>query len=108
MAKKQENKNLSEIERGVILRFGKIMLAIMLCVMVAGVIAGCMSTPPAVGYTENSERFAIAVSEGRNDIYVDTYTGVMYFYHDGGDSGGMSVMLDQNGKPLIWGGYNGQ
>lgn len=107
MAKKQENKRLSEIERGAILRFRKIMLAIMLCVMTAGVLTGCMSTPPAVGYTENSERFAIAVSEGDNDIYVDTYTGVMYFYHKQGKSGGMSVMLDKNGKPLIWRGYNG-
>lgn len=65
-------------------------------------ISGCMSTPPAVGYTENSERFAIAISEGENSVYVDTYTGVMYFYHKNGKTGGMSVMLDQNGKPLIW------
>lgn len=78
-----------------------------LALIFALLISGCMSTPPAVGYTENSERFAIAVSEGGNDIYVDTYTGVMYFYHKQGKSGGMSVMLDKDGNPLIWGGYNG-
>lgn len=99
---------MSEIERGVILHFRKIMLVVTICIMIAGSLAGCMSTPPVVGYTENSERFAIAVSEGDNDIYVDTYTGVMYFYHRQGKSGGMSVMLDQDGNPLVWGGYNGQ
>lgn len=51
---------MSEIERGVILHFRKIMLVVTICIMIAGSLAGCMSTPPAVGYTENSERFAMS------------------------------------------------
>ena len=78
------------------------LLCLLVCIVTFIVISGCASTPPAVGYTENSERFQIAVSEGNNAIYIDRYTGVMYFFHRSGNSGGMSVMLDADGKPLVW------
>ena len=74
-----------------------------MCIIACIALSGCASTPPAVGYTENSERFQIAVHEGNNYIYIDRHTGVMYFYHRSGNSGGMSVMLDADGNPLIWG-----
>ena len=35
------------------------------------------------------------------EIWVDRQTGVNYLYHSEGYSGGLTVMLDQDGKPLI-------
>ena len=36
-----------------------------------------------------------------NEILVDTVTGVNYFYHQNGNSGGLTVLLDREGKPVI-------
>ena len=49
-----------------------------------------------------SDRFVRVYSEYSNCIYVDSETNVMYFWHSGGYSGGLSVMLDKNGDPLLW------
>ena len=37
-----------------------------------------------------------------NEIWVDTQTGVQYFYHGGGYGGGMAVLVDAEGKPLLY------
>lgn len=39
-------------------------------------------------------------------ILVDKETGVMYLYAYNGQRGGLTVMVDEDGKPLIWEGYN--
>lgn len=49
-----------------------------------------------------SDRFVRVYSEYSNCIYVDSETNVMYFWHSGVYSGGLSVMLDENGDPLLW------
>ena len=36
------------------------------------------------------------------DIYVDKETGVMYLFVKNGYGGGLTVMVDEDGKPLIW------
>lgn len=36
-----------------------------------------------------------------SEIWVDTQTGVNYFYHACGYSGGLTVLLDRDGKPVI-------
>ena len=38
------------------------------------------------------------------DIYVDKETGVMYLFVKNGYGGGLTVMVDEDGKPLIWDG----
>ena len=40
-------------------------------------------------------------SMGSVEIWVDKETGVNYLYHQSGYAGGMTVLLDQNGKPVI-------
>jgi hypothetical protein len=35
-------------------------------------------------------------------IYVDKETGVMYLFVKDGYGGGLTVMVDEEGKPLIW------
>ena len=40
-------------------------------------------------------------SMGSMEIWVDTETGVHYLYRQSGYSGGMTVLLDSEGKPVI-------
>ena len=47
------------------------------------------------------KRFEKVYSQGSisaNEIWVDTQTGVQYFYY----SGGMAVLVDAEGKPLLY------
>lgn len=51
-----------------------------------------------------NERFVKVYSQGQltgTEIWVDTETGVNYLYHFSGYSGGMTVLLDKDGKPVI-------
>ena len=50
------------------------------------------------------KRFKIVYTQGTVSatmILVDTETGVNYLYHSEGYSGGMTVLLDQDGKPVV-------
>lgn len=50
------------------------------------------------------ERFVRVYSQGKitvSQIWVDTVTGVNYFYHEDGYSGGLTPLLDKNGKPVV-------
>ena len=38
---------------------------------------------------------------GSNEIWVDRQTGVNYLYHSGGYGGGLCVLVDREGKPII-------
>lgn len=37
-----------------------------------------------------------------SEIWVDTQTGVQYFFHQSGSAGGMTVLVDADGKPLLY------
>lgn len=43
-------------------------------------------------YTQNA---------GAIEIWVDKETGVNYLYHASGYSGGLTVLLDKDGKPVV-------
>ena len=50
------------------------------------------------------ERFEKVYSQGFievMEIWVDKETGVNYLYHASGYSGGLTVLLDKDGKPVI-------
>lgn len=50
------------------------------------------------------KRFVKKYSQGKIDvteIWVDTKTGVNYMYHHVGYSGGLTPLLDAEGKPII-------
>ena len=40
-------------------------------------------------------------SVGAVEIWVDRETGVNYLYHSSGYSGGLTVLLDKDGKPIV-------
>lgn len=52
--------------------------------------------------TNTTDRFIRVYRDFNNAIYVDKETNVLYFWHCGGYAGGLSMMLDENGKPLLW------
>lgn len=51
-----------------------------------------------------TERFEKVYSQGKlntMEIWVDKETGVNYVFHASGYSGGMTTLLDSDGKPVI-------
>ncbi len=53
---------------------------------------------------KKSERFRIIYSQGiapQYKIAVDTATGVNYIIYTEGYSGGLTVLLDKDGKPVV-------
>ena len=52
----------------------------------------------------SGERFKKVYNQGvvnSVEIWVDTVTGVNYLYHRDGYSGGLTPLLDENGKVII-------
>lgn len=53
---------------------------------------------------KKDERFEKVYTQGKlegNEIWVDKETGVNYLYHFAGYSGGLTPLLDKDGKPVI-------
>ncbi len=51
-----------------------------------------------------NDRFEKIYSQGKvitTQIWVDKVTGVNYLYHDSGYAGGLTPLLDREGKPII-------
>ena len=52
----------------------------------------------------SEKRFEKVYSQGAIDVmevWVDKETGVNYLYHYSGNSGGLTPLLDREGKPVI-------
>lgn len=52
----------------------------------------------------NEKRFVKVYGKGAmegNEIWVDTETGVNYLFHFAGSSGGLTPLLDRDGKPIV-------
>lgn len=53
---------------------------------------------------KKDERFVKTYSQGKlegNEIWVDKVTGVNYLFHCAGYAGGLTPLIDENGKPVI-------
>lgn len=55
---------------------------------------------------KKDSRFVKVLEDGgfisSSEIWVDTQTGVQYLYHASGYSGGMTVLVGAEGKPLLY------
>ena len=54
------------------------------------------------------DRFVRIYSKGAmntNEIWVDRETGVNYFFHAAGYAGGLTPLLDKDGKPIVTDAY---
>lgn len=68
---------------------------------------GCGAIQADAEQEESKKRFEVVDSEyfyadSYAHILVDRETGVMYFVLDVYKGGGVTVMVDAGGKPLIW------
>lgn len=52
---------------------------------------------------EKTERFKITVKDRKSGsyIYVDTITGINYLFVVNGYGGGLTPLLDRDGKPVV-------
>ena len=53
---------------------------------------------------QKEKRFVRTFSEGNlstTEIWVDRETGVNYLYHAAGYAGGLTVLLDRDGRPVV-------
>lgn len=78
----------------------KKLISLVLVLVLIFALVGC--TGASSDNETTSDRFVRVYSEYSSCIYVDSETNVMYFWHNGVYSGGLSVMLDENGDPLLW------
>lgn len=55
---------------------------------------------------KNDKRFLRVLKEGglngNSEIWVDTWTGVEYLWHCSGYAGGLTPLLDAEGKPVVY------
>lgn len=55
---------------------------------------------------KENERFVKVLDESGiitcSEVWVDTQTGVQYLYHASGNSGGLTVLMDAEGRPLLY------
>ena len=80
----------------------KLFIYICTILMVCSLFAGC-GAESTNGYVEvENERFKTVYNKDHERIIVDTETGVMYLCRYAGYGAGMTVMVDENGAPLIW------
>ena len=55
------------------------------------------------------DRFIKIYSQGTlniTEIWVDRETGVNYIFHASGNAGGLTPLLDREGKPVVTSGYD--
>lgn len=53
---------------------------------------------------KKNDRFEVVYSQGTlnvMEIWIDKATGVNYLYHQSGNAGGLTPLLDREGKPII-------
>lgn len=74
-------------------------LAVMLALAIT--LASC-SSRGSKNEDDTGGRFIKIYVDFTNTILVDSETGVMYYWYYGGYSGGLTVMVDKNGQPLLW------
>jgi len=55
-------------------------------------------------WDNNDSRFERVYRQGAMrvmEVWVDKQTGVNYLFHFEGSAGGLTVLLDENGKPIV-------
>ena len=90
----------------------KFLTVILLAVVCCVIFSGCSRTRK-VETSEVDKRFLILndTNNGMNgyrQIIVDRETGVMYLFVGNGSKGGLAVMVDAEGNPLIYNGEYGE
>lgn len=55
---------------------------------------------------KKKQRFIKVMTDGgllnNNEVWVDTQTGVQYLFHFDGSAAGLTLLVDADGKPLLY------
>jgi ABC-type oligopeptide transport system substrate-binding subunit len=85
----------------------KFVVLLVALLLIFGALSGCSKNASETS-TENDSRFYYLKDTNSglsyNMIIVDKETGVMYLFHGAGYKGGLTTMVDAEGKPLIYDG----
>lgn len=79
----------------------KILAVLILCLISVFSLVGCKDYD-IVNDSNYEDKFIIICLKGENKIYVHKDTKVMYLFVKRGYGAGLCVMVDENGKPLLW------
>ena len=76
----------------------------MVCVFAVFTFVGCNTVSKSVNYNDSAtdNTFTLISSGSRMSIYREDATDVMYVVYHAGYKGGLSVMLDTDGTPLLY------
>lgn len=72
---------------------------------IAMAIAILTNIPTAQAVTEGTEKsrfYTVTENTGKTTIIVDSETGVCYLWRKYMNAGGLTVMVDADGNPIIW------
>ncbi len=75
----------------------------LLCLVFAFLLVGCSGNNP-LNNVLNDHIFEVVEQGQTYQILVYKDTGVMYMYAHNGRFGGLSVMLNPDGTPMVWDG----
>ena len=77
----------------------KLLCLLLVLIMPVMVLFGCSNSPAEEngGY----DRFKVVSYEAGN-IYIDKETKIMYLWVKNGYGGGLTVMLNADGTPMLW------
>lgn len=78
------------------------MKKMIIILLMAIMLTGCGATVDREAQSETS-RFTLIELTGKWEVVADKETGVMYAVSNGGyNLGTFTLLVDENGKPLVW------
>ena len=82
----------------------KIFAIVLTCVLLMFILTGCNNVSKSKDFDEDATDFTFTrISSGsRMSIYKEDVTDVMYVTYHAGHKGGLTVMLDTDGTPLLY------
>lgn len=82
----------------------KYMAIILICVFAMFTFVGCNTVSKSANYNDSAtdNTFTLISSGSRMSIYREDATDVMYVVYHAGYKGGLTVMLDTDGTPLLY------
>lgn len=80
-------------------------LILMCCLLFSVSLVGCggkRAVDPDVIDNRDNDRFITIYLGNADYVYVDKETRVQYLYVDNGYDGGLEILVDSDGKPLLY------
>ena len=100
----KNNKKTVENTRSWAFRIIAITVALLIILPIIAMFTGCTEVDAAAEQYERDLKEVYWDRDTSAHIFVDTETNVMYMFVKFGYGGGLTVMVDENGMPLIYDG----